>query len=188
MGRMSVIARLCNRWPFRSVRQLATDRRGAVMIEFAICSSAFFALLLACAQTLLIFFAQQALQTGAESGARYVMTGQAKGAAMTSEQFRNYVCGQMPSVFDCSKVMIDVRPAGPIDDLDTDDPTITYDTNGKPTNTQFDTGSANAILIVRVMYNWNVQLGPLNLDFSNNGSGRRLLTGVMVVMSEPYKS
>jgi hypothetical protein len=41
-------------------------------------------------------------------------------------------------------------------------------------------------MIVRVMYLWNVQLGPLGLDFSNAGRGRRLLIGTMVFKSEPY--
>ena len=101
---------------------LATDRRGAVAVEFAICSAAFFALLLACAQTVLIFFAQQALQTAAEGGARYIMTGQASSTAMTADQFRNYACGRIPPILDCSKLIVDVRTATSFDALDTSDP------------------------------------------------------------------
>ncbi len=174
--------------PFPSApRRLLHDTRGAVILEFAICSTAFFALLLACAQTVLIFFAQQVLQTAAESGARYIMTGQANQTGMTSSQFRTYACGQIPPILDCSKLFVDVRSAGSFDALDAGDPVITYDTAGNVNNNwKFETGNAGTIMIVRVMYLWNVQLGPLNLDFSNAGRGRRLLTGTMVFKSEPY--
>ncbi|MFS0770934.1 TadE/TadG family type IV pilus assembly protein [Sphingomonas sp. 1P08PE] len=158
-------------------------------VEFAICSAAFFALLLACAQTVLILFAQQVLQTAAESGARYIMTGQANRAAMTADQFRAYACSQMPPIVDCSKLMVDVRSAPSFDAIDTGDIAPTYDASGNVnTGLQFNAGSADAIMIVRVMYLWNVQLGPLDLDFSNAGRGKRLLTGTMVFQSEQYNS
>ena len=172
-----------------ALRRLLDDSRGAVMVEFAICALAFFALLVACAQTALIFFAQQALQTGAEGGARYILTGQASQAAMTSSQFRTYACGRMPPIFDCSKLIVDVRSAASFDTIDTGAGDPTFDSTGKMNNNwQFSAGSAGQIMTVRVMYLWNVQLGPLNLDFSNAGGGKRLLTGTMVFKSEPYKS
>jgi Flp pilus assembly protein TadG len=168
-------------------RRLLRDTRGAVILEFAICSAAFFALMLACAQTVLIFFAQQVIQTAAEGGARYIMTGQAKQAAMDATQFRTYACGQIPPVLDCSKLFVDVRSAASFDAIDGDDPAITYNAAGNVNNNwRFETGAPGTIMIVRIMYLWNVQLGPLDLDFSNAGSGRRLLVGTMVFKSEPY--
>jgi len=167
--------------------RLLHDTRGAVMIEFAICSAAFFALMLACAQTVMIFFIQQVLQTAAEGGARYIVTGQANQAGMTSSQFRSYACSQIPPVLDCSKLFIDVRSASDFGEIDAGDPIITYNTSGDVNNNwQFEAGTSGAVMIVRVMYLWNVQVGPLNLDFSNAGSGRRLLTGTMVFKSEAY--
>jgi len=168
---------------------LLADRRGAVAVEFAICASAFFALLIACAQTVLIFFAQQALQTGAEAGARYIMTGQAKQAAMSAAQFRTYACGQMPRIFDCNNLIVDVRTAADFSNIDTDTPGITYNPDGTVSNAwQFNSGGSQSIMIVRLMYFWNVQIGPLSLDFSNAGRGKRLLIGTMVFKSEPYRS
>lgn len=170
-------------------RRLLSDTRGAVLIEFAICSAAFFALLLASVQTALIFFAQQALQTAAEGGARYIMTGQARSTSMTAAQFRNYACGQMPPILDCNKLIVDVRSADSFSDIDTRRPDIARDKSGNVSNTwQFSTGDTGRIMIVRIMYLWNVQLGPLDLDFSDAGRGKRLLTGTMVFKSEPYKS
>ncbi len=171
------------------LRRLGGDRRGATAVEFGICAAAFFALLIACAQTVLIFFVQQTLQTAAENGARYIMTGQASSAAMSADQFRTYACAQMPPILDCSKLIVDVRAANSFDGVDTGDPSITYDGAGKVSNSwQFSTGEAGSIMVVRVMYLWTVQMGPLDLDFSNAGSGRRLLAGTMVFKSEPYKA
>ncbi len=175
----------------RIVRPIGADRRGAVIIEFAICSAAFMALLIACAQTVMIFFTQQALQTAAESGARYIMTGQASRATMTVAQFRTYACAQMPPLVDCNKLIVDVRTAASFDAIDSGDvsKTVTFDSSGNNNNSwEFSTGATEAIMIVRVMYLWDVRAGPLNLDFSNAGRGKRLLIGTMVFKSEAYKA
>ncbi len=169
------------------LRRLRDDRRGAVIIEFAICSAAFLALLLACAQTVLIFFAQQGLQTAAEGAARYILTGQATRAGMSRSDFLSYTCSKLPPFLDCAKVMIDMRKATSFDGVDTSAPTVTYDSAGTITNGwQYDPGGSGDIMILRVMYVWQVQAGPLNLDFSNAGAGKRLLIGTMVFKSEPY--
>lgn len=163
------------------------DRRGAVIIEFAICASAFLALLLACAQTVLIFFIQQGLQTAAEASARYVMTGEASKGGITADQFRTYACNKMPPVVDCSRLIVDLQKANNFNDIDTSMPTLTLDGAGQIGNSwQYTMGGSGDIMILRVMYVWSVSLGPLNLDFSNAGRGRRLLIGTMVFKSEPY--
>ena len=176
--------------PIRSrrwLRRLRDDRRGAVIVEFAICSAAFMALLLACAQTVLIFFAQQGLQTAAEGAARYILTGQATRTGMNRADFLTYTCSKLPPFLDCAKVMIDVRKASSFAGVDASAPTITYNIAGNPSNNwQYDAGGSGDIMILRVMYAWQVQLGPLNLDFSNAGAGKRLLIGTMVFKSEPY--
>jgi Flp pilus assembly protein TadG len=171
----------------RWLRRLRDDRRGAVIVEFAICSAAFLALLLACAQTVLIFFAQQGLQTAAEGAARYILTGQATRNGMSRSDFLTYTCSKLPPFLDCAKVMIDVRKASSFTGIDATTPVVTYDGAGNITNNwQFDAGGSGDIMILRVMYVWQVQLGPLNLDFSNAGAGKRLLIGTMVFKSEPY--
>ncbi|HEX7875377.1 MAG TPA: TadE/TadG family type IV pilus assembly protein [Sphingobium sp.] len=173
---------------FVSARRLIVDARGAAIVEFAICGSVFIALLLACVQTGIIYFMQQSLQTAAESGTRYIMTGQAQNAKMTARQFRTYVCQQTLPILDCSKVMVDVRSASSFSSIDPNKPGITYNAAGKVTNKwEFDMGSAGSIMIVRVMYLWNTPLGPLNLDFSDAGAGKRLLMGSMVFKSEPFQ-
>lgn len=177
LGHAWISARVAPRPP------LLRDTRGAVLIEFAICASAFFALLIAIAQAVLVFFVQQALQTAAEGGARYLMTGQATAAAMTADQFRAYACAKIPAILDCRRLIVDVRTADSFAALDTAAPA-----DDGTAARQFDTGAAGRIMIVRVMYLWTVDLGPLNLDFSNAGRGKRLITGTMVFQSEPYKA
>lgn len=170
------------------IKGLILDVRGATVVEFAICAGAFVALLLACAQTGIIYFMQQSLQTAAEAGTRYIMTGQAQNASMTASQFRNYVCGQTLPVLDCNNLMVDVRPATSFSSVDPSRPSITYNSAGQVTNNwQFDMGSAGSIMTVRVMYLWTTPLGSLNLDFSDGRTGKRLLMGSMVFKSEPFQ-
>ena len=167
--------------------RLAHDVRGATMIEFAICSSMFFALLLACAQTALVFFVQQAVQTTAEEVARKVMTGAINSANSSQTQFQTAACNSLPSFLSCSNLFVSAQTAGSFAALDTSRTVLTYDSKGKLTNTwPFQTGGSGDIVILRIMYRWQTQMGPLGFDLSDQTGGIRLITGTMVFKSEPY--
>lgn len=171
------------------LRRLARDRRGTAVVEFAICATTFIALLMAAVQIALIAFVQQSLQTVADSSGRYILTGQATQGNMTPAAFKARACTQLPSFLNCNKLMIDVRKAADksFASLDAGQPAITYDSSGNVTNSwRYDQSSPGDIMILRVMYLWNVQLGPLDLDFSNAGRGKRLLIGTMVFKSEQF--
>lgn len=168
-------------------RRLACDQRGATAMEFAICASMFFALLMACAQTALVFFVQQSMQTTAEEVARKVMTGEINSSNSTQAQFQTAACNALPSFLSCSNLFVTAQTAGSFANLDTSRTVLTYDSKGKLTNTwPFQTGGSGDIVILRVMYKWQTQMGPLGFDLSNQVGGARLITGTMVFKSEPY--
>jgi Flp pilus assembly protein TadG len=170
----------------RALAAIVDDTRGSPAIEFAIIAPMFIALLLAIIQIALFFFAQQNLETVAENSVRKLMTGNAQQANMTQAQFKNIVCADLPSFMKCANLMIDVRTATSFSDADTDAPTITYDSAGKPTNLKFAPGGAGSIVIVKTMYVWDVADGPLGFDISNMSNGRRLLIATSVFKTEQY--
>ena len=167
--------------------RLRSDERGATVIEFGLCVSAFVALLLAATQTALVYFAQQNLQTSAEAMARKVLTGQVKSATVTADQFKTTACTTLPAFMQCSKLIVDARSASSFSGIDTGVPQITYDSNGKPTNTQFSIGTSGSIVILRLMYPWSVTRGTLGFKLSNQSGGLRLLIGTMVFKSETFQ-
>jgi Flp pilus assembly protein TadG len=177
-----------------SLRTLRRDDRGATILEFALVSAPFFALLMAILMTSLVFFAQQALETAAEAASRLIMTGQVQQTAQqpvawTATQYKTKVCAQLPPLLNCSKLMIDVQTATSFSAASTSTPTISYDKNGNPSNAwQYQTGGAGSIIIVRLMYLWPVATGPLGFNLSNQTGNERLLIATSVAQTEPYTS
>jgi len=47
-------------------------------------------------------------------------------------------------------------------------------------------GNPGDIVVVQVMYQWPVVLGPLGFNLSNVGNGNRLLVSTAVFKNEPY--
>jgi Flp pilus assembly protein TadG len=181
------MSKLARRAP-KSIRAISADVRGATLIEFAFVITPFAALMVAILQTSLTFFAQQTLETTAEKSVRQLMTGQAQRAGMTQTQFKTLVCSKLPAFMQCSKVSIDVQQASSFSAVSTARPTLTYDASGNPSQGAYTPGIGGTINIVKIMYVWDVQKGPLGFDLSTLSSGKRLLITTSVFRVEPYIS
>lgn len=164
----------------------ARDSRGATAVEFALVAAPFLALIIALIQTFLVFFAQQALETIVRQSARLVMTGQVQSAQMTQAAFKQKVCDQIVILFNCSGLMVDMQVATAWTSANTAMPTLTYDGSGKVSNVwQYNPGDAGDIVVLRVMYEWPVVLGPLGLNLSNLSNGNRLIMSSAAFQNEP---
>src|SRR5450432_728024 len=95
----------------KALRRFRRNRRGSAAVEFALVAPVFFALLFAIIETALVFFASQVLETVTQNSARMIMTGQAQTAAYTPAQFATYVCGQVPALFTCANIYIEIGRA-----------------------------------------------------------------------------
>lgn len=167
--------------------RLARDVRGATIIEFAAVAAPLAALLIAILQTSLTFFTQQALESVSEVTARQIITGAVQMAGTNQADFKKLACTNLPKFMTCDNLMLDVQTAASLDKANTKAPAITYDKNGKISNTwSFDLGSAGSIVVMKAMYTSSVISGPLGFDLSNMGSGRRLLIATAVFKTEPY--
>jgi Flp pilus assembly protein TadG len=166
---------------------LRRDQRGASIIEFALVALPFFALLVAILQTSLTFFVQGLVESAAEAAGRQLMTGQAQTQGLSQAQFKALTCSQLPSFLSCSNLIVDVQQAGSFAGVSTTAPIVSYDPKtGKPTNGQYSPGGAGQVTILRVMYIWSEQKGPLGFDLSNQPGGNRLLVATSVFKTEPY--
>ncbi len=171
------------------MRRLRRDERGATLIEFALVALPFFALLLATLQTCIAFFAQQCLDTAAESTARQLMTGAAQKAGMNQTAFKTMACKNLPNFMTCANTMIDVQSATEFASVATTTPALTYDTASNVSNTwQFAPGGPGSVVVMRVMYLLPVVGAPLGFNLATARGGRRLLVSTIVFKSEPYAS
>src|SRR6201991_1183272 len=93
----------------KALRRFRRNRRGSSAVEFALVAPIFLALLFAILETAIMFFAGQVLETVTQDSARMILTGQAQTASYTSVNFAKYVCGQVPALFNCNNISIDVQ-------------------------------------------------------------------------------
>ena len=91
------------------LRRFRRHRRGSAAVEFALVAPVFFALLFAIVEVALMFFATQVLETVTQASARYLLTGQAQSGGLTQAQFNTYVCSQIPALFTCANMKINVQ-------------------------------------------------------------------------------
>jgi Flp pilus assembly protein TadG len=171
----------------RRWRAFLADRNGATAVEFALIGPAFVALLIALIQTFLVFFAQQLLEQVTNQSSRAILTGQTQGLGQTQAQFAAAVCSNVVILFNCNNLMIDVQVAGAWSSANAAAPTLTFDSKGNVTNTwQFNPGNPGDIVVVRVMYQWPVFLGPLGFNLANLSNGNRLIMASTAFMNEAY--
>jgi len=181
-GRIRALARaLC------SAKRCARCNSGASAVEFALIAAPFLALLVAILQTAVVFFAGRVLDETTEQASRYILTGQAQTSGMTQSQFATFVCQKSSSLFNCNNFMINVQNYNSFASANTATPTLTFDSSGAVTNQwAWSPGSAGDIVIVQVMYQWPIILGPLGFNLSNLSNGNRLLVSTVALKTEPY--
>jgi Flp pilus assembly protein TadG len=168
------------------VAQFLIRQGGGAAIEFALVSVPVVALVLAILQVGLIYFAQEALESAVEQSGRLVLTGQAQAQGLTQSQFATALCNNSPGLFTCSNFMIDLQPASSFANANVGQPTLTFNASGNVTNTwQYNPGNPGDIMVMRVMYQWPVFLGPLSFNLSNLPNNMLLLMSTSVFRNEP---
>lgn len=180
----------------RALRRFRRDRHGSAAVEFALVAPLFFGLLFAIIETGMVFFAGEVLETITQDSARIIQTGQAmtpggvsatQTGPLTAAQFQQYVCSQIPALFSCNNVSIDVEsyspsqawPASLSNQIDSNGNFIT-------SNLQYNTGGPCDVVIVRLFYQWPLFVTGLGFNLSNLSGSKRLLWASAAFRNEPY--
>jgi Flp pilus assembly protein TadG len=169
----------------KAFRVFRRNRRGSAAVEFALVAPVFFALLFAIIETALVFFANQVLETIGQNSARTIMTGQAQNAAYTPALFKsNVVCPQIPALFTCADVFVDVQSFPGFSNV-----TISsqIDGGGNFINTMnYSPGGPGDIVVVRLFYKWPLIVTGMGFNMSNLAGSKRLLMATAAFRNEPY--
>jgi Flp pilus assembly protein TadG len=168
------------------LRRFRRHRRGSAAVEFALVAPVFFALLFAIIEVALMFFASQVLETVTQASARYVLTGQAQSGGLTQAQFKTYVCGQIPALFTCANVQVNVQSYPAFSSISN---SSVYDASGNfigPTN--YCPGNAGDIVFVSLSYQWPLFVTGLGFNMSNPGTTKKWLTATAAFQNEPFSA
>ncbi|AWM03479.1 TadE/TadG family type IV pilus assembly protein [Bradyrhizobium amphicarpaeae] len=173
------------------------NRRGSAAVEFALVAPMFFALLFAIIETALMFFANQVLETITQNSARVILTGQAQAqggsvaacqttpgvvAACDQTTFKAYVCTQIPALFDCNKLFVDVVSTGSFGSLNLTNYGDSCSFN--PTGMQYSAGTSGQVVVVRLFYQW--PLIVTGLGYNIGCSNKRLMVATAAFKNEPF--
>lgn len=144
----------------------------------------FIALLFAILETGLVFLAGQVLDNATEEAARLVFTGQRKSSGITADAFKADVCKQMPPMFDCGGLSIDVKSYGVGSPQTPKSPIV----DGKLVTKDFgfNTGGAGDVVVVRLFYQWPLVVTGLGYNIADLANGRRLLSTTLAFRNEPF--
>src|ERR1700730_13756876 len=166
------------------LRRFRRNRRGSAVVQFAFVAPLFFGLLFAIIEAALIFFAGQVLETITQTSARMILTGQAQTAAYTQSQFATYVCSQVPALFNCSNIFIDVESYSSFQTV-----AINSQIDGSNNfinNMKYCPGNSGDIVVVRLFYQWPTFVTGLGYNISNFAGSMRLLSATAAFQTEPF--
>jgi hypothetical protein len=114
------------------------------------------------------------------------MTGQSQAAGYSATTFlTNVVCPQIPALFTCANVYVDVES----DPAQFSNLTTTYPvTSGSfdPTKLNFNMGVSCSVVTVTLYYQWQIFVTGLGYNISNLNGGKRLLSATAAFRNEPY--
>ena len=180
----------------------ADANKGSVAIEFAMVAPVFLLILMATIESGVIFFAQTTLQNAVNDAARLVKTGQtscfstnAGGACqgITADEFRQQICDEVILLLHtCNKdaagdsdLQFDVSAySAGFGSVSNSSP---LDAGGDlPNLTNFNTGTACDVVLVRAFYRWPIITPGLNFLLSNMKGSYHLLATAAAFRSEPY--
>jgi len=166
-------------WRFRR------DESGVTAIEFGIVALPFFALIFAILETSLVFFAGQTLETAVATSSRLIRTGPAQQQKLTSATFKNEICKQILSLFDCSNhLVVTVKTITGFGSIDY---TVPKDSKGNVKDPLLYTpGKSGELVVVQAFYSWPVIAGLLGFDLASQPNGTHLLSSTAAFRNEPF--
>ncbi len=189
----------------RLCRRFRRDDKAATAVEFAIIAVPFLGVLLAIFESTFVLFNAEVMDNVAANVSRQLMTGQIQSSGQTcalqKQTFQNMICPlsgvrpatALPSNFDCSKVIIDVRASNAVNNLD-----VSNSLYSNPSSAQFSPAPQGQNNIIRVIYplpailpvlagNTTATIAPIrNGQVVNGGIWTHILMGIAVFRTEPY--
>ncbi|WP_375461747.1 TadE/TadG family type IV pilus assembly protein [uncultured Enterovirga sp.] len=166
---------------------------GATAVEFGFLALPFLFLMFAIMEIAMVFWSTQVLETAVANAARQIYTGQFqtdsananKTSAELATTFKNNLCSNVTTLFDCSKVAIDIRPASfsdsPPSPIKTTGAAKTYD----PSGFGYQAVGAKQIALVTAAMEYPVMVKML-AGTAGLTNGNRIIMATAAFKTEPY--
>lgn len=175
------------RWWRSMLQRFGKNTDGVAAIEMAILAAPFIAVIFVILESGIVYFSEFALERKVAEAGRLVRTGQVDTSNTGLAAFRTRVCQDISVLFDCDKLVIDVRSFSDFANMQETGLPSPIDSNRKLQNlNSWDTGGQLDVVVVRAFYEWNL-LGPSALTrMSNLTAGKRLIAASASFRNEPF--
>ncbi len=130
----------------------------------------------------MLFFTTTMVDRAMFDAARLLRTGQAQNTGDALGEFQSSVCTTLVSLYDCGDLNIDVRNFSTFGTISY---TIEEDEDGNPVY-EFDAGSAEDVILARVIYTFTFATPFIGAFFGDTGDGVSFTTAA-IFQSEPYE-
>ncbi len=178
----------------RLLKRFARDTKGVAAIEMAIVAAPFLAIIFAILESGLVYFSEFALEKKVAEASRLIRTGQVTDSNTAHADFKNTICNEVSPLFDCSKIVLDVRSFSDfqsVNDTGLPDP-ITKGGGGSGGSltelSNWDTGGETDVVVVRVFYEWDLILPGGITQMDNLRTGKRFMSASASFRNEPYNA
>lgn len=167
----------------RGFARLLRSRGGLTAIETAFVMPPFILLTFGIVEAAMLYFIATSLEAQTAAAGRQIRTGVVQGAANPTQAFKDILCGGLGGLIDCTKVILDVRAYSSFGG-------VAYPSflnpDGTPNNPVFQTGGPGDIVIVRVIYQWQILTPFLGEFFGDSGGQTKQLSSAAAFKNEPY--
>ncbi len=168
----------------RQVRRLKASQAGATAVEFAMVAGPFFFLLFGLLEICLVFIISTVMEQAADDAARAIRTGAYTGTDGVPLQAD--ICTGMLDLFNCDAALrVQVNSPTSFATAIADDyeaaPGVFKDQSG----ITYDDGAGGDIVVVRVLFRWELITPVISQPLSNWGNAR-LIQSTVVFRNEPF--
>ena len=171
----------------RWLRRFGRNTKGAAAIEMAIVAMPFIIVIFAILESGIVYFSEFALERKVAEAGRLVRTGQVDDGSSGLGAFKTVVCEDISILFDCDKLVVDVRAFDDFTALrDTGLPSPIDESRKLQNLSSWDTGEQLDVVVVRAFYEWDL-LGPSIINgMSNMTKGKRLIAASVSFRNEAF--
>jgi Flp pilus assembly protein TadG len=171
--------------PWRVLRLLRSQQRGAIMVEFALVMIPFFILLFGILEVGLVFWGGFELENATDDAARMVRTGQAQSGNFDETRLKQEICNRVSLLVNCtSKLRLDVQS---FNDFSQMTPPSPLDGEGNLKQSfAYSLGAPQQVVLFTAFYEWPLLNFMSTMSLSNMASGNRLLQSSAAFRNEPF--
>ena len=168
------------------LRRYIKSCEGVIAVEFSFVALPFILLVVGTLEMAIMFASQSLLDGATGNASRLIRTGQLQEEGDPQAAFAQAVCNTAQALMNCDDLQFQVISVDDFEDAD-DLPDASFDEDGNLEDQAFDPGNENDVVLIRVVYTYNIATPMFQPLLTNMGNDKRIIMSTVVLQNEPYQ-